>query len=315
MGPASIALNSHASLNISLNLNAPTATNNPSITAQLLEHIKVTLRASGYSEQATNEITAAMSTLATYGILGMGLGLTGTGGLGSGPPVGNMNSVQASPNMAQQVNNSFRSGGSLSVSPMDSAPSHQTPNGVGNNGVFGPIGTVSGSGLGSGLGNTSPTQRSVDRYGGLQNEGPGFDPFRHQPSPTNLGSPIAPAPLPLNNNSFGLGTQQAMGGLCKSPTPSSDKTGDMKKVDVEVGENIVGAILGPGGKSLVEIQHLSGANIQISKKGTFAPGTRNRIVSISGTPNAISTAQYLIEQRISEEEAKRARHSVLAVLQ
>ncbi len=75
-----------------------------------------------------------------------------------------------------------------------------------------------------------------------------------------------------------------------------------------MGEHIVGAILGPGGKSLLEIQHFSGANIQISKKGIYAPGTRNRWVTISGTPNAISTAQYLIEQRISEEEAKRARH-------
>ena len=81
-----------------------------------------------------------------------------------------------------------------------------------------------------------------------------------------------------------------------------------------MGEHIVGAILGPGGKALLEIQHFSGANIQISKKGIYAPGTRNRWVTISGTPNAISTAQYLIEQRISEEEAKRARHHNTAAL-
>ena len=80
------------------------------------------------------------------------------------------------------------------------------------------------------------------------------------------------------------------------------------RAELQVGEHIVGAILGPGGKALLEIQHFSGANIQISKKGIYAPGTRNRWVTISGTPNAISTAQYLIEQRISEEEAKRARH-------
>lgn len=73
-------------------------------------------------------------------------------------------------------------------------------------------------------------------------------------------------------------------------------------------------ITGPGGKSLIEIQHLSGANIQISKKGIFAPGTRNRIVTITGTPNAIGTAQYLIEQRINEEEVKRARNNALGTL-
>jgi RNA-binding protein Nova len=65
-------------------------------------------------------------------------------------------------------------------------------------------------------------------------------------------------------------------------------------------------LLGPGGRSLIEIQHISGANIQISKKGTFAPGTRNRIVTITGAPQAINTAHFLIEQRINEEETKRA---------
>jgi RNA-binding protein Nova len=57
---------------------------------------------------------------------------------------------------------------------------------------------------------------------------------------------------------------------------------------------------------LVEIQRISGANIQISKKGIFVPGTRNRIVTITGSTNAVSTAQFLIEQQVNEEEAKRA---------
>lgn len=278
-------LNGGPSLNLSLNLNAPAAASNPSLTNQLLEHIKVTLRSSGYSDQATMEITSAMSTLATYGILGMGLGLAGPSGLAAGPP------------------QAFLPPG---VTPMDAAPSQQV-NGVGNNGVFGPIGTI-----GAGLGKMSPTQQRAENFGQLSADGQSFDPFRHQPSPTSMGSPIN-ATLSLNNNSFGLGTQQAINAMCKSPTPGELK--DIKKVDLEVGENIVGAILGPGGRSLVEIQHLSGANIQISKKGTFAPGTRNRIVSISGIPNAIATAQYLIEQRINEEESKRARNNVLGVLQ
>lgn len=70
-------------------------------------------------------------------------------------------------------------------------------------------------------------------------------------------------------------------------------------------------VTGPGGRSLVEIQQMSGANIQISKKGIFAPGTRNRIVTITGSPTAINAATYLIEQRIQEEEMKRARNNPL----
>ncbi|KAJ2938565.1 hypothetical protein O0L34_g4064 [Tuta absoluta] len=97
--------------------------------------------------------------------------------------------------------------------------------------------------------------------------------------------------------------------LSKSPTPADAGAKDSK--NVEIAEVIVGAILGPGGRSLVEIQQMSGANIQISKKGTFAPGTRNRIVTISGTHTAISSAQYLIEQKIQEEELKRTRHNAI----
>lgn len=213
-------------LNLSLNLGNPAGgLASATLTAQLLEHIKVTLRGSGYSEQATAEITAAMRTLAQYGILGMGLGLTG----------------------------------GASSHPLGGRGLHAA-NGIGNSSVFGPIGSVSG------------------------------------------GSSL---------DSFNLGGSQS---LCKSPTPSDSKD-DEKKIDLEIPENIVGAILGPGGRSLVEIQHLSGANIQISKKGTFAPGTNNRIVCIAGSSNAIATAQYLIEQRIGEEEAKRARHSSLSIMQ
>lgn len=55
----------------------------------------------------------------------------------------------------------------------------------------------------------------------------------------------------------------------------------------------------------MKIQDESGATIQISKKGIFAPGTKNRIVTISGAPFAIARAHLLIEQKIQEEETKR----------
>lgn len=71
---------------------------------------------------------------------------------------------------------------------------------------------------------------------------------------------------------------------------------------------------GPSGRSLVEIQQHSGANINISKKGEFSPGTRNRIVTITGQPNAIALAHYLIEQKIQEEETKRARQTNIATI-
>lgn len=142
-----------------------------------------------------------------------------------------------------------------------------------------------GAGVFGPIGTTNPSRPSLDLS---------FDPFRH-------ATPASPPAL--NNNSFGLG---------------SGKEGDLKdpkKIEMEIAEVIVGAILGPGGRSLVEIQALSGASIQISKKGNFAPGTRNRVVTISGSPTALAAAQILIEQRINEEEVKRNRQNTLGLLQ
>ncbi|XP_026829409.1 RNA-binding protein Nova-1 isoform X3 [Ooceraea biroi] len=246
-----------AGLSLNLNLGAAITAGTAPVTTQLLEHIKLNLRTTGFSEPAATEILAAIATLAKYNILGMGIGM---------------------PSSMSYLGN-----------PMDSTT---TANGSNNNGgVFGPIGTV------PALGSTSPTPRNtLDRY-------EPFDPFRQNNT--------AASAIHLNNNSFGLGTNQ-LSLVSKSPTQVDANNKETKKVDIEIAEVIVGAILGPGGRALIEIQHLSGANIQISKKGMFAPGTRNRIVTITGYPNAINTAQYLIEQRISEEEAKRARQNAIA---
>ncbi|XP_014277542.1 RNA-binding protein Pasilla [Halyomorpha halys] len=118
-----------------------------------------------------------------------------------------------------------------------------------------------------------------------------LEPFRHSTSGPN-------SPPHLNNNAFSLGNHD-----------SSDKNKDNRKVEMEIAEAIVGAILGHGGRSLIEIQQLSGAIIQISKKGIYAPGTRNRIVTITGPGNSVSTAQYLITQKIKDVELKRTRLS------
>lgn len=273
-------------LNLNLNLNAPIQNVNPALTAQLLDHVKVSLRNGGYSDAAIAEIIAAMGVLSKYGILGMGLGL------GAGTAL----AMQQMPAAAY-----------LGVAMEQAAAANST-------GVFGPIGQVSlvasmNHSLAAATGTTSPTSRTnLDRYA----DSAAFDPFR--------GSSAATAPISLNNNSFGLGTSAtgqiasaaAVQQMSKSPTPAAEITGGTGPKDtknVEIPEIIVGAILGPGGRSLIEIQHLSGASIQISKKGIFAPGTRNRIVTITGTPGQINTAQYLIEQRITEEEGKRARQT------
>ncbi|XP_052835021.1 RNA-binding protein Pasilla isoform X2 [Drosophila gunungcola] len=274
-------------INLSINLGSPNPAPNLAVATQLLEHIKVAMRGSGYSETVTNEVVSALGVLAKYGVLGMGVGVPHTNGAHS--TLGNF----------------------LGVSALDQQTAAAASAATASN-VFGAVGQVNleqfAAAAAAAAAASRPTQSQLDAAA-VQ-----FDPFRH------LGSATAPGatPVSLNNNSFGLtaatgtATTAQLGGLSKSPTPGDLSSKDSK--NVEVPEVIIGAILGPNGRSLVEIQHVSGANVQISKKGIFAPGTRNRIVTITGQPSAIAKAQYLIEQKINEEETKRARQIPLTTV-
>jgi len=267
--------------------------------AQMIESIKTMLRVSGYSEDAVSEISSAMNTLANYGMLGLGLGL---GGMFNGAQmIGSMGMTSGHNTCHTSTNNSQAMYGDPNV---QMAPG----------GNFGPVGSNSGSMSMSHqlYGGAAPGQSRVGGHSGDRSSGNMIADNPFEPIRTNGRSPPLSSPTGgngssnhySNNNSFGLGIMSSPGR--KSPSPDGEP---QTKVEVEIGDNIVGAILGHGGKSLVEIQRISGANIQISKKGIFVPGTRNRIVTITGSANAVSTAQYLIEQQISEEEAKRARQN------
>ncbi|XP_011818540.1 PREDICTED: RNA-binding protein Nova-2-like [Colobus angolensis palliatus] len=101
-----------------------------------------------------------------------------------------------------------------------------------------------------------------------------------------------------------LAAAGAAGGFLTAEKLAAESAKEL--VEIAVPENLVGAILGKGGKTLVEYQELTGARIQISKKGEFLPGTRNRRVTITGSPAATQAAQYLISQRVTYEQGVRA---------
>ena len=57
---------------------------------------------------------------------------------------------------------------------------------------------------------------------------------------------------------------------------------------------LAGAIIGKGGARIRKIRGDSGASITIDEP---RPGSSERIITISGTPNQIWKAQYLLQQR------------------
>lgn len=292
-----------------LNINNAMSNAGGSMNNSAMESLKVSLRNSGFSDQATDEISTAMNTLATYGVLGMGLGVGGNvSNIAASSPAsgGPMAQQQMIPNAPPTTNAPNNNASFLSTT-------QNTPNNSGAGSLFGPVGSgssglgSSGSGTNSSLFGSSSPNMGNERYGGspMLNESftntAGYNVTSTPAYPQQAAGAADRSPsLTLNQNSFGLGTGMY--------SPTEDKSPATKQ-ELDVPENIVGAILGPGGKGIVELQQYTQTNIQISKKGVYAPGTRNRIVTITGVPSNITKAQYLIQQRIQQEELKRARQA------
>ena len=57
---------------------------------------------------------------------------------------------------------------------------------------------------------------------------------------------------------------------------------EIVKYELDVPDSLVGVILGHGGRGIVDLQHATQTTIQISRKGTYVPGTNDRIVTITG---------------------------------
>ena len=70
-----------------------------------------------------------------------------------------------------------------------------------------------------------------------------------------------------------------------------------------VPDALIGAILGRGGLGINDLQLSSGARIEVSKRGDYAPGTTSRIITITGTEQTCAIANFLISQRLSTVQA------------
>lgn len=153
-------------MSVSLNIGLGLSPPNPAMLSQLMDHLRSSLRSAGYPEQSLSEVGQAINTLASYGMIGV--------------------NFNAHPHPHHHHGGSALadgSGGALLTGVAGSWINHNVP-GSGDSGhghvvpssspgPFGPIGS------------------SPHRYNDSS-----FDPFRRSYQ----------TPLPLNNNSFGLGS-------------------------------------------------------------------------------------------------------------
>lgn len=66
-----------------------------------------------------------------------------------------------------------------------------------------------------------------------------------------------------------------------------------------VADDLIGLVLGRGGRNIMEISQVSGARIKISDRDDFFSGTRDRKVTVTGSQAAIRTAEDMIMQKIA----------------
>ncbi|XP_068640670.1 protein BTR1-like isoform X4 [Aristolochia californica] len=70
-------------------------------------------------------------------------------------------------------------------------------------------------------------------------------------------------------------------------------------VTIGIADEHVGAVVGRGGRNIMEISQASGARIKISDRGDFISGTSDRKVTITGSRASIRTAESMIMQKVS----------------
>ncbi|XP_037034933.1 poly(rC)-binding protein 3 isoform X3 [Bradysia coprophila] len=105
-------------------------------------------------------------------------------------------------------------------------------------------------------------------------------------NPTALAA-LAGSQLRSNNQSRGQPQQQS----------------NQQQQEMTVPNDLIGCIIGKGGTKIAEIRHISGAMIRISNCEEREGGNTDRTITISGNPDSVALAQYLINMRISMETA------------
>jgi RNA-binding protein Nova len=262
---------------------------------QFFANLRSTLRLSGYTEEATNEIIAAMSTLAHYGILGLGLGL---GGLNMGymAPMSGLNGTAASVDSGYVHSTGSSLTGGLSSSSMGGSP----------------------GGYADGVNFTS---KSPIRYNGQQAESldssytSQYDQSQHLQQQLSSNEMLQRGQTENWNSQRGgqrwvphrgsHGNNGVSGnGAADGVVPSLG--GEKTQISIEINENLVGALLGREGKNITEIETVCNTQIQVAPKKKFSQG--RRAVSITGTQNAVQMTQIVINQRLAQAEEKRSQN-------
>ncbi|KAL1132799.1 hypothetical protein AAG570_010751, partial [Ranatra chinensis] len=91
------------------------------------------------------------------------------------------------------------------------------------------------------------------------------------------------------------------GGL--NPADRNQPNTNQQTHEMTVPNDLIGCIIGKGGTKIAEIRQISGAMIRISNCEEREGGTTDRTITISGNPDSVALAQYLINMSVELQKA------------
>ncbi|XP_045537388.1 heterogeneous nuclear ribonucleoprotein K [Papilio machaon] len=148
----------------------------------------------------------------------------------------------------------------------------------------------------------------ADEYGGFGGGagaagrgGRGGPPRTPRAGPPRAPRPPAPRAAPPGPrgafNDYG-GPPRGFGGPPpRANFPGHTFPGQETSTQVTIPKDLAGAIIGKAGSRIRKIRAESGAGIEIAEP---LPGSSDRIITITGTPQRIQMAQYLLQQSVHE---------------
>ncbi|XP_023246769.1 poly(rC)-binding protein 3 [Copidosoma floridanum] len=113
----------------------------------------------------------------------------------------------------------------------------------------------------------------------------------------------APHPPSLNGQTLHTSALAALAGsqLRTNNTNRQQPAANNQTHEMTVPNELIGCIIGKGGTKIAEIRQISGAMIRISNCEEREGGPTDRTITITGNPDSVALAQYLINMRISLE--------------
>lgn len=97
--------------------------------------------------------------------------------------------------------------------------------------------------------------------------------------------------------SFSLALAALAGSQLRTSNSRNQQNSNQQTHEMTVPNELIGCIIGKGGTKIAEIRQISGAMIRISNCDDRESGVTDRTITISGNPDAVALAQYLINMR------------------